>query len=160
MARRGRKRLSKPRHPGGEVIRERSDAVKGVVLAQPHRRGDTDQRRASALGRACRRARLRRECYDAGEDYAALVRRDWRGDAAGDADDQRLRRLFPLAGAAARSRARRGRVVRRIIERRAMRVGLHRRLVTVIVERLRPWRKRRDLPLTRGAATARGMQRA
>lgn len=77
MARRGRKRLSKPRHPGGEVIRERPDAVKGVVLAQPHRRGDTDQRCGSALGRACMRARLRLECYDAGEDYAATVRR-WR----------------------------------------------------------------------------------
>jgi len=77
MARRGRKRLSKPRHPGGEVIRERPDAIVGVVLAQPHRRGDTDQRRASALGRACMRARLRLECYDAGEDYAATVRR-WR----------------------------------------------------------------------------------
>ncbi len=77
MARRGRKRLAKPRHPGGEVIRQRPDAIIGVVLAQPHRRGDTDQLRASALGRACMRARLRRECYDAGEDYASIVRR-WR----------------------------------------------------------------------------------
>lgn len=77
MARSGRKRAAKPRHPGGRVIGERPDQIVGTVLAQPHRRGDRDQLCASALGRACRRAKLRRECYDAGEDYAATVRR-WR----------------------------------------------------------------------------------
>lgn len=99
MARSGRKRASKPRHPGGRVIAERADQIRGAVLAQPHRRGDMDQLCASALGRACRRAKLRRECYDAGEDYASLVRR-WRaakgapstlrlgGGAGGDGPDQ------------------------------------------------------------------------
>lgn len=88
MARSGRKRAVKPRHPGGRVIGERPDQIVGTVLAQPHRRGDRDQLCASALGRACRRARLRRECYDAGEDYAALVRR-WRA-AKGAPSDLRL----------------------------------------------------------------------
>jgi hypothetical protein len=48
-----------------------------VVLAQPHRRGERDQKAATALGRFCLRNKLEPELYQAGEDYAALVRR-WR----------------------------------------------------------------------------------
>lgn len=50
MARSGRKRAAKARHPGGRVIGERPDQIVGTVLAQPHRRGDMDQLCASALG--------------------------------------------------------------------------------------------------------------
>lgn len=49
--------------------------VVGLVLNQPHRMGDNDQRLHCALGRMCKRLKLRDELYRAGDEYAALVRR-------------------------------------------------------------------------------------
>jgi hypothetical protein len=46
----------------------------GVVLDQPHRRGNTDQRCESALGRFVIAHRLAPELFDAGQEYAAVVR--------------------------------------------------------------------------------------
>ncbi len=44
-----------------------------VVLAQPHRRGNTDQKCSSALGRLVLARKLRSEVYDAGNEYADIV---------------------------------------------------------------------------------------
>jgi hypothetical protein len=60
-----------------ELQRAREETEKQVVLAQPHRRGERDQKAASALGRFCLRHKLEGELYQAGEDYGNLVRR-WR----------------------------------------------------------------------------------
>lgn len=48
-----------------------------VVLSQPHRRGNTDQKCESALGRFCLRMKLREELYSAGKNYADITRA-WR----------------------------------------------------------------------------------
>lgn len=48
-----------------------------TVLAQPHRRGNTSQLCASALGRFCLRMKLQPALYEAGQEYAGLIRR-WR----------------------------------------------------------------------------------
>lgn len=94
---RGRKRKVGKREASGKPQRapagERADAIRGVVLAQPHRRGNTDQRAESPWGRFCLRAGpghrpLDREIYDAGEQYAGLKRR-WRA-ARGVPTDLRL----------------------------------------------------------------------
>ena len=83
MARAGRKRKPGTRERNGRLKRptlaemiareqEARDIEKVTVLAQPHRRGDTDPWCASALGRFCIAYRLRRECYDAGLIYASM----------------------------------------------------------------------------------------
>lgn len=79
MSRRGRKRKSGHRQPNGQLARPMSkqENPMALVLNQPHRRGSSDQRCASALGRFCLRAGLRRELYDAGLEYAGVVNR-WR----------------------------------------------------------------------------------
>lgn len=89
MARAGRKRRELiTREPNGrpkrptvqqleELQRQRFDFEKAIVLSQPHRRGDSDQRRASPLGRFVLDNKLRPELYDAGNEYAGLVRRLW-----------------------------------------------------------------------------------
>lgn len=46
-----------------------------VVLAQPHRRGDPDQRKSSSWGRFCMRNKLARELFDAGERYGQIYSR-------------------------------------------------------------------------------------
>jgi hypothetical protein len=46
-----------------------------VVLGQPHRHGDLDQKTESPLGRFAIRHKLRQELYDAGIEYGTLVRR-------------------------------------------------------------------------------------
>lgn len=88
-SRAGRKRSFGHRQPNGELKRPTMQQIadldlarrqehKQVVLAQPHRRGNTDQRCATAIGRFfIRNPRLRRELPDAAERYAALKRR-WR----------------------------------------------------------------------------------
>ena len=49
-----------------------------VVLSQTHRRGNTDQKCASALGRFVMAYKLRSEIYDAGQEYLEVTTR-WRG---------------------------------------------------------------------------------
>lgn len=77
---------SRPREKNGKLQRpskaERDAATRAaseremsVVLAQPHRRGDSDQRRASAWGRFCLRNKLARELFDAGERYGQIYSR-------------------------------------------------------------------------------------
>lgn len=84
----GRKRKSGVREPNGRLQRpskeereaarlRREAGERATVLAQPHRRGNYDQLCASPLGRHVLDAGLRRELYDAGEEYAETVRR-WR----------------------------------------------------------------------------------
>lgn len=81
MARAGRKRKPGPRHPGGQLKRiidaEKavSNVQKSVVLAQPHRRGEESQLAGSALGRFVLAHRLRREYFDAGEQWASTKRK-------------------------------------------------------------------------------------
>lgn len=49
-----------------------------IVLDQPHRHGNRDQRCASALGRfSIENPRLRRELFEAAEDYAGIKARWW-----------------------------------------------------------------------------------
>lgn len=88
MARAGRARKAGARERNGRIQRpttvaqiEAAEAEQrrhemSVVLAQPHRRGDEDQLCASALGRFVKAHGLRRELYDAGEQYANL-KRQW-----------------------------------------------------------------------------------
>jgi hypothetical protein len=84
----GRKRKIGARQPNGQLSRaskgQRSDRQqqaifkeRAVVLAQPHRRGNPDQRCACAFGRFCMGAGFKPAVFDAGEQYAAVVRR-WR----------------------------------------------------------------------------------
>jgi hypothetical protein len=88
MAKTGRKRKVGVREPNGRLQRpskeereaarlRREAGERATVLAQPHRRGNYDQLCASSLGRHVLDHRLRRELYDAGEEYAETVRR-WR----------------------------------------------------------------------------------
>jgi hypothetical protein len=83
-----RKRKPGRREPNGRLVRPSlkqvlelrrmaEDEEKRVVLAQPHRRGERDQRASCALGRFCLKNKLELEFYQAGEDYGNLVRR-WR----------------------------------------------------------------------------------
>lgn len=87
MARPGRKRKEGARWPSGQLRRpsleqiaaaqkSAQDAEKVVVLAQPHRAGNTSDLCADALGRFCLRLKCDRTLYDAGHDYATL-RRKW-----------------------------------------------------------------------------------
>lgn len=74
----GRKRKPGKRERNGRLKRETvSHGDKAVVLAQPHRLGDTDQRCESPLGRFCIRYKLNHDLLKAGRDYADIVRR-WR----------------------------------------------------------------------------------
>ena len=84
---RGRKRKEGIREKSGRLQRptlaqqiaakiEAENVEKIVVLAQPHRRGERDQKAESALGRFVMRRSLDAECYQAGLQYAAL-RRQW-----------------------------------------------------------------------------------
>lgn len=85
-SRKGRKRRFVKREPNGRKQRlttvqqiaaaERAKRLEtiGLVLAQPHRKGDADQRCSSALGNLCMELGLSRECYDAGEAYGKLKR--------------------------------------------------------------------------------------
>ena len=88
MAKAGKKREFGAREPSGKLQRptaaereaarlRREAGERATVLAQPHRRGNQDQLCASALGRHCLDHRLRRELFDAGEEYAETARR-WR----------------------------------------------------------------------------------
>lgn len=81
MARAGRKRKQVARQPNGQPSRARAivpqQAAEVVVLRQPHRLGNTDQRCATVFGRFCLHNKLIGELYDAGEEYGAVVRR-WR----------------------------------------------------------------------------------
>ncbi|CAM5776367.1 hypothetical protein LMIY3S_05492 [Labrys miyagiensis] len=79
MSRPGRKRALVLREKNGRPSRalKTAEPPEAVVLAQPHRRGSLDRRCASVLGRFCLRLRLRQELTDAGEEYAATVKR-WR----------------------------------------------------------------------------------
>lgn len=89
---RGRPRKEGPREPNGQLQRptlarileaerevvenDRQNAM-GVVLAQPHRRGNDHPWCATALGRFCLANRLKRELHHAGEEFADVMRR-WR----------------------------------------------------------------------------------
>ena len=89
MGKPGRKRKEMvARYPSGqikrpsraemeEIERKKRDGEKHVVLMQPHRKGETSQLAGSAFGRFCLRVRANPRLYDAGQEYAALVRR-WR----------------------------------------------------------------------------------
>ncbi|GLS17886.1 hypothetical protein GCM10007874_09020 [Labrys miyagiensis] len=79
MSRPGRKRAIVAREKNGRPSRAQHpvEAMEAVVLAQPHRRGSTDRRCASVFGRFCLRLKLRQELTEAGEEYAATVKR-WR----------------------------------------------------------------------------------
>lgn len=71
-------RIQRPSKAEREAARLRAEqGERSTVLAQPHRLGNYDQLCASALGRHILDHRLRRELYDAGEEYAATTRR-WR----------------------------------------------------------------------------------
>lgn len=99
-------RLQRPSKEEREAARLRREAgERATVLAQPHRRGNYDQLCASPLGRHVLDAGLRRELYDAGEEYAETVRR-WRAikgvpvglqavgaGTGGDIADETVRRL-------------------------------------------------------------------
>jgi hypothetical protein len=80
-SRRGRKRALVQREKNGRPSRafraQPCETMDSVVLAQPHRRGNADPRCASVFGRFCLRLKLRSELGDAGEEYAATVKR-WR----------------------------------------------------------------------------------
>ena len=77
MGRAGRKRKYKGNHPA-PFERESVDiGDKIVVLRQPHRLGNTDQRCESPFGRFCMKHGLRDEILQAGEQYEGIVRR-WR----------------------------------------------------------------------------------
>ncbi len=88
MSRAGRKRKTGQREPNGRLQRPskeereaarlcREAGERATVLAQPHRRGNYDQLCASALGRFVLNHKMRRELFEAGEEYAGTVRR-WR----------------------------------------------------------------------------------
>jgi hypothetical protein len=77
----GRKRKPGHREPDGRLRRiadhERDafNVEKLTVLSQPHRRGEReDQKQESPLGRFVIRHKLREELYDAGNEYAGMVR--------------------------------------------------------------------------------------
>lgn len=85
MSKKGRPRKSAARYASGrlkvqtaaERQRETERAerrVVSVVLAQPHRRGDTSQACESPLGRLCLKFKLRPEIYDAGLAFGARYR--------------------------------------------------------------------------------------
>ena len=90
MAQAGRKRKSGLREPNGRLQRATTvdglnalaDAARrkqqSVVLRQPHRRGEDSPLAENPLGRLCLRRRLRREMFEAGMNYAAIVA-CWRG---------------------------------------------------------------------------------
>lgn len=83
----GRPRKNGERYPSGQLKRpstvqqieqaerDKADAEKVVVLAQPHRRGEQSQLAGSALGRFVLRHKLRSECYDAAEQWATIKRK-------------------------------------------------------------------------------------
>lgn len=79
IRRRGRKRASGKREPNGRASRSKEPRVPvdATALAQPHRRGNKDQRCVSVFGRFCIRALLRSELFAAGEEYGVAVLR-WR----------------------------------------------------------------------------------
>lgn len=82
-------KLQRPSRAQLEAIeRRKRDGEKAVVLAQPHRMGETSDLAGSAFGRFCLRIKAKRALYDAGQDYAGLVRR-WRA-AKGVPMDVRL----------------------------------------------------------------------
>ena len=67
--------------------RETEAETMATALAQPHRRGNPEPWLGSALGRFCHFQRVRRELYDAGLEYGAIIRR-WRS-AKGIPSDER-----------------------------------------------------------------------
>lgn len=92
MASAGRSRKIAPRESNGRVQRPNVAKLKtieqekhaentAVALAQPHRRGDADPRRVSAIGRFCQRMKLRHEIYEAAVDHLKV--RKWWGAAVG-----------------------------------------------------------------------------
>jgi hypothetical protein len=88
MSRQGRKRKLAYREPNGQIRRPTAAMMAdmerrklqeqmAVVLAQPHRKNSTDQKRGSAIGRFVMDRRMKPATFDAAEEYGALVRR-WR----------------------------------------------------------------------------------
>jgi len=81
MAIPGRKRKPGHREPNGRIrrmddhARDAFNVEKLTVLSQPHRRGELeDPKQESPLGRFVMRHKLRQELYDAGNEYAGMVR--------------------------------------------------------------------------------------
>lgn len=83
---RGRPRKNGDRFPSGQLKRPtlkdleiieqmKANEQKMVVLAQPHRKGETSQLAASAIGRFVLKHNLARECYDAAEQWATTKRK-------------------------------------------------------------------------------------
>lgn len=71
-------KLQRPSKAQMEAIqKQREEAEMSVVLSQPHRKGNRDQRCENALGRFIIRMKLRDELYTAGEEFATLTR-SWR----------------------------------------------------------------------------------
>jgi hypothetical protein len=90
MGKRGPKRKIAQRYPSGQIKRPTTaralndrnkqivQAMQGVVLMQPHRRGSEAKEAASALGRFWLRMKTdNKVIFHAGDHYAGLVRR-WR----------------------------------------------------------------------------------
>ena len=63
---------------GQQLVRDDAgEDIRAVVLRQPHRRGNLDQKCATAWGRFVLRNQFGQPMYDAGEHYRAVVQR-WR----------------------------------------------------------------------------------
>ena len=88
MARKGRPRKFVKRELNGRAIRPTLEQIRdadraqrlaeqSTVLAQPHRRGADDIWPATALGRFVAGQGLRREVYEAGQQYEIDMRRLW-----------------------------------------------------------------------------------
>jgi hypothetical protein len=88
-----RLRAELSRIPPAEAREQAS--IMAVALAQPHRRGNSDQKAGEPLCEACRRLRLRDELYRAGCDYGVVSRnakiamgmRDGVAEGRGSVDD-------------------------------------------------------------------------
>lgn len=59
------------------ILKQREEAEMSVVLNQPHRKGNRDQRCENALGRFVIRMKLRDELYTAGQEFETITR-SWR----------------------------------------------------------------------------------
>lgn len=74
----GRRKQNGAREPNGRLRRgewrDPATAEKEQVLAQPHRRGEIDQRIENPLGRLTLKHKLDRAYYDAGLTYGSTVR--------------------------------------------------------------------------------------
>jgi hypothetical protein len=78
MARTGRKRKGGPRHPGGQLVREKKPDDRIRTARQPHRRGvrsedRMDERAESPLGRLALRNVITSAMHDAGSRFNVVV---------------------------------------------------------------------------------------